>query len=176
LNALLEFGISRLSGVRHRWVLLPTDAAGPMTTAYCQEMYAFPPGLCSVPASDEFRSDDSFASVDGLSPLVRVDAQTYYSRRAAVHSLDRRLEAPSSLETLLDHFHSSSAEEQDSFLRACFWFYHAQTVFEESSSAGFTALICALESLMPDEKPLGKCPVCSRSVGRGSMRRLKANS
>ena len=90
----------------------------------------------------------------------------------AVGSLDRKLAAPSNLETLLDHFYSSSANEKEHFLRACFWYYHAQTVFAESSSAGFTALIRAIESLMRRPKAIGTCPVCQRSIETPITRRM----
>jgi hypothetical protein len=173
LNALLEFGIVWLQeGNRFHWVLLPHGADEPMTTAYCQEMYAFPPGLNAGPIADEFRGD-SFAPIDGLDPLESVDPQAYYSRQPAISTLDRKLEVPSNLETLLDRFFSSSADDRDRFLRACFWLYHAQTVLQDSSSAGLTAFLRAVESLMPDPKSTGTCPCCKRSLGRGARERLR---
>ena len=141
------------------------------TTAYCQEMYAFP-GMRTVPSSEEF-PNGVFASVDGLNPIRGVEPAAYYTRRAAVYSLDQELEVPSNLEALLDRFYSSSADDQDRFLRACFWFNHAQTVFDDSSSAVFMALISAIESLMPHDEPSGTCVTCKRSIGKGSTRRLR---
>jgi hypothetical protein len=172
LNALLELGITRLRGSRHHWVVLPTGVTDPMMTAYCQEMYAFPPGLTTLPSSDDFRGD-SYAPIGGLDPIVGIEPSIYFTRGRVLDSLDRQLEAPSNLETLLDRFYSSSSDEQDRFLRACFWLYHAQTVFADSTSAGFTALISAIESLMPDPEPIGTCPICKRTVGKGSTRRLE---
>lgn len=165
LNALLETSISRLGGSRFHWVLLPTRANEPLTTAYYQEMHAFSD-------SGKFSDSDSFAPADGIGPLAGIPPQEYYTRTLAINDPARVLEVPSNFETLLDRFYSSSEDEQDRFIRACFWFYHAQTVFADSRSAAFTAFISAIEALMPSEKPLGKCPICQRSVGKGSIRRL----
>ncbi|HUA85066.1 MAG TPA: hypothetical protein VMB85_14485 [Bryobacteraceae bacterium] len=168
LNALLELGISRSRGVRHHWVLLPPEN----TIAYCQEMYAFPPGLSAVPTSEGF-SPDSFAPTDRLDPMTAIDPATYFTRRPAVNSLDRRLEIPSNLGALLDRFYSSANDDQERFLRACFWFDHARTVSHDSSSAQFTALMFAIESLMPNDGSRASCPTCKRSLGKGARRRLR---
>ncbi len=102
-------------------------------------MYAFT-------GSVEFRDCDSFASVDGLGPLVGVAPQEYCTRTITVNDPSRLLEVPANLETLLDRFYLSSADDQDRFLRACFWFCHADTVFADSRSASYTALISAIEA------------------------------
>jgi len=171
LNALLELGISRQRGIRHHWVLLPPSVLE-NTIAYCQEMYAFPPGLTTVPTSEGF-CRDSFAPIDAFDPLIGIEPATYFTRRPAVDSLDRRLEIPSNLEALLDSFYSSSDDDQDRFVRACFWFDHARTVSDNSDSAQFMALIRAIESLMPDYESNEKCFACGRSTGKGVSRRLK---
>jgi hypothetical protein len=128
-------------------------------------MYAFPD-------SGKFYGSDSFAPVDGVAPLTGIPPHDYYTRTLAINDPARVLQVPSNLETLLDRYYSSSEDEQDRFIRACFWFYHAQTVFADSRSAAFTAFISAIEALMPGDKPLGKCPICQRSVGKGSSSRL----
>src|ERR1017187_4149400 len=165
LNALLETSVSRLGGSRFHWVLMPNSANASLTTAYCQEMYAFAdPG--------KFSESESFVPVEGVAPLAGIPPQDYYTRALAINDPVRVLQVPSNLETLLDRYYSSSEDEQERFIRACFWFYHAQTVFADSRSAAFTALISEIESLMPDDKPIGKCPICQRTVGKGSTRRL----
>jgi len=82
------------------------------------------------------------------------------------------LQIPDNLESLLDRFFSSTAEEQDQFLRACFWFNYAARAAMHSDSAAFTALISAIESLTPDDKAVGQCPVCNRPMGKGATRKL----
>ena len=95
-------------------------------------MYVFPD-------ADRFRDSDLFASVDGMPSLMSIAPQDYYTRQLAINEPDRVLEIPANLETQLDRFFSSSADDQDRFLRACFWFDHAHTVSRHSQSATFCA-------------------------------------
>lgn len=166
LNALLEVSISRIEGSLFHWARIPTDELGPISkTAYCQEMYDYPD-------SQKFRDSDSFVSLDEINPLIEIDPQEYYTRASVLDDPERVLEIPANLENLLDRFFSSSAIDQDRFLRACFWFNHARIASPYSDSAAFMALIVAIESLMPSDKPASECPICKRPTGRGAKTRL----
>jgi hypothetical protein len=166
LNALLKTDISMLRNPAFHWVRLPEDS-GASRIAFCQEMYDYS-------KSGNFPDSGSFASVDGTAPLTAIEPREYYTRTITVNDPGQTLEIPSNLELLLDRFHSSTALDQDRFLRACFWLRHAQDVFGDSTSAGFTALVRAIESIMPQDKSAGTCPSCKRSIGRGSVARLTA--
>lgn len=166
LNSLLETSVSRLQGFRHHWVLTRIDPkASVMTTEYRQEMYDFP-------EFHKLRDCTSFTSVDGIASFTGIEPQEYYTRQIVINDPKRFLEIPVNLEGLLDRFFSSSVSDQDRFLRACFWFDHARIASTSSDSAAFTALISAIESLIPDDKAVGQCPVCQRPMKRGSTRRL----
>jgi hypothetical protein len=161
LNALLEVRISKLNPSRFHWVIMQMN---PLKTEYRQEMYVYPD-------SGKFRGGETFTPVEGIAPLVKIEPQEYYTRQIVVNS-GISLQIPANLEFLLDRFYSSTSADQDRFLRACFWFNFAQTAATESSSAAFTALISAIESLIAYEQPDGHCPVCRRPMGKGSTRRL----
>jgi hypothetical protein len=113
---------------------MPNCTGEAMATSYCQEMYAFPD-------SGKFSDAGSFAPADGIRPLAAVQPQEYYTRILAINAPDRVLEIPSNLETLLDRYWSSSEDEQERFIRACFWFYHARSVYADSRSAAFTEFL-----------------------------------
>jgi len=121
---------------------MPNCIGETMATSYCQEMYAFPD-------SSRFTDADSFAPADEIRPLAAIQPEEYYTRILAINAPDRVLEIPSNLEALLDRYWSSSEDEQDRFNRACFWFYHARSVYADSRSAAFTALISAIEAAPP---------------------------
>ncbi len=160
LNCLLEVSVFMPEASRHHWVL-DTGASG-HTSQYRPAGYILP---------DRF-SADSFAPVESIPSLARVDTQEYYARTVVINDPDRSLEIPESLELLLDRFFLAPLEVQSRFLRGCFWFDHAKNASVYSDSAAFTALISSIECLIPQDKSVGKCPVCDRPTGRGSVRRL----
>ena len=128
-------------------------------------MYQFP-GLAKLVDGTEF------TPIEDRSLLPKVEPVDYYTRMGTVLK-DPELEIPSNLEMLIDRFYSISGDEQDCFLRACFWLNHSHTVYIDSFSAAFTALISSLEALMENDTPIGTCPACKRSMGKGSTRRLR---
>ena len=157
LSALLEFGISSISPIsRHRWVLTNPDDLGNWQTRYLQEMYTW---------RGERGELDEFTAIAGLSELLRVDAAVYYSRTGI--GADRRLELPGNIEDLLDKIFALPSPARDRFLRACFWFRHARKIYLDSRSAAYTAVISAIETLMPPQRGSGLCERCGRSMGPG---------
>jgi hypothetical protein len=166
LTGLLEGDIHSLArSVQFHWVLprpelneLPLK----LVSAYCQEGYAFPL-LGSL-------SRNEFSSVDELTPVQAAEPEEYYTRFGITP--EEGLQVPHNLASLIDRFFSLNETDQDSFLRSCFWLNHANRVFTYSASAFFTSLISALEALIPTEASGDKCPMCQRSISKGSTRRL----
>src|SRR5262249_458055 len=65
-----------------------------------------------------------------------------------------------------------SRDHRDQFLRASYWFQHAQEVFPLSRSAAFVALVSAVEALMSELQGAGRCDACGHSIGPGPTRRF----
>ena len=158
LNCLLEVSVFMPEASRHHSWVLDVGPSG-ITSQYRQTGYHLP---------DRF-SADAFAPVESIPSLARVDTQDYYARTVVINDPDRSLEIPESLELLLDRFFLAPLEVQSRFLRGCFWFDHAKNAAVYSDSAAFTALISSIECLIPQDKSVGKCLVCDRPTGRGSM-------
>jgi hypothetical protein len=68
---------------------------------------------------------------------------------------------------MLDRSYTLPEENQQRFLRACFWLQHARIVHSHSRSASYTALICAVEALIPPQRGAPICSECNRSKGKG---------
>src|SRR5439155_14540763 len=97
--------------------------------------------------------------------LSAVPPADYYTRSGI--GSDRVLEVPANLADLLGAFFSLSREHRDAFLRACFWFQHAKMIHSYSRSAAFTAVVSAIEALMPGVKGPEVCEKCGRPIGVG---------
>jgi hypothetical protein len=83
--------------------------------------------------------------VCGDVPLA-ADART---RKKGI-SADQAFDVPESFTQLCDRFFGLDLEQRDAFLNAAFWLQHATRVHRLSRSAYFTALISAIEALLPD--------------------------
>jgi hypothetical protein len=81
--------------------------------------------------------------------------------------VDETLSVPAGLEQLLDVYYGLSQRQQTQFLRACYWFQHADRVSPLSMSATYTALIQAIETLLPAPRVDGHCTTCNRRIGPG---------
>jgi hypothetical protein len=130
------------------------------------------PEFYGCPEVDQLLRALRFAPVEGIAPLTRIEPQDYYTRQVVINVPGVSLQIPSNLELLLDKFYQSTSADQDRFLRACFWFNFASSAVIQSTSAAFTALISAIECLIPQERSDQQCPVCRRPTGKGSTRRL----
>ncbi len=93
--------------------------------------------------------------------LPSVDQHAYYELRAP--PLDDNLHLPDSLTADFEKYFSLPPQEKEAFQRSAYWLRHAQRVQPESVSAGFVALVTAIEALLPvrDE---GRCPECKRPL------------
>lgn len=168
LAGLLRPRIHKLGpSVRFHWGIPNAQPNDPSLgkSEYRQELYQFPDLTRLMHCAE-------FTPIVDRSVLPRVESVEYYTRVGTVLK-DPELEIPSNLEMLIDQFYSLPGDEQDRFLRACFWLNHAHTVYSDSFSSAFTALISSLEALMETDTPIGTCPACKRSMGKGSTRRLR---
>jgi hypothetical protein len=155
--ALLEFtvrGLGRLA--RFHWVVDTMNLTEPWISSYRQEMYTWP-GL--------MLEGGAFADTTTIPRMTNVAAADYYTRGGI--GVDRTLEIPDNLSESLDRFFDLPTIERERFLRACFWFQHGHIVGRWSRSAAFTAMISAVEALIPPAGAPEICPTCKRPVGAG---------
>ena len=134
-----------------------------MRSVHRQELYTWPGGQALV---------ESFSSVDGIPPMARIPPQTYYTRFGIYR--DQQLEIPENFTDLLKLFHQLPFTERERFLRASYWFQHAQGVWNRSASAAFVAFISSVETLMPKAPTRSRCPTCEQLVGPGPTAQFKA--
>jgi hypothetical protein len=87
---------------------------------------------------------DDFPATADVPPLTEVPADAYYDHRA---SYADTLTLPAELARLLDAFNSLSGDDRERFLRACFWYHTASTIWDYSQSLHFTSLVNAIECL-----------------------------
>ena len=106
---------------------------------------------------------DVFASIDGLDPLRTVQAAEFYNQRGI--GSDSQFDLPDNFEKQLDTFFELSPMKQKQFLRACFWYQYANRIHSYSRSAAFSAVISAIETLMPDdEEGEPRCRECGKTM------------
>jgi hypothetical protein len=159
LTTTIRGGIGNV--VRHHWSIVGGQDPTNWRSEYCQEAYMYPSGN-GIAAG--------FTSTDELDSLSRTPAQTHYTRIGI--SPGQVLDLPDTFEQSLDTYFAMPRDNQERFIRACFWFQYAQRVATLSYSGAFTALVSAIESLMGDAKPEGHCEKCSRPIGAGPTRRF----
>jgi hypothetical protein len=142
--------------VNHHWVLTNLNQPDNWKSEFLQEGYTYKGANGRV---------EKFFDISGKPALALTPTNEYYKRVGI--TVDQILDLPADFAGLLDRFYSASREDRDRFLRAAFWFQHAQRVSNISRSASFTALVSAIEALMPPPEEAEKCVKCKRSVGKG---------
>jgi hypothetical protein len=85
----------------------------------------------------------------------------------ARHLFIRKLDLPSDIQQQIDRFYSLSVKDREKFLRASYWFQHADPVFTRSKSASFVAVVSAIEALMPPPQRAKQCQHCNQKLGAG---------
>ena len=108
---------------------------------------------------------EKFSDTMDIPSLMLTATNEYYNRLGI--TVGQELDLPNDFAALLDHFYACSREDRDRFLRASYWFAHAQHVSNISRSASFTALVSAIEAMMPPPDGMEKCITCNRSLGKG---------
>jgi hypothetical protein len=95
---------------------------------------------------------------DTKSPsLEELPADSYYDR---VKGYSDTLKIPSELTDLLDSFHALTSDDHNRFLRACYWFHMASTMWDYSQSLYLTCLINSIECLssVGRQRPMSEAP------------------
>lgn len=141
---------------RHHWVIPEEADINSLKSRLCQELYTWPGALGQA---------QEFSSITATAPVARAPHVEYYSRRGI--SPDQVVDLPDSMEECLDAFFALPRAERDRFLRASYWFRHAQHTFAHSQSASFTALVSAIEALMSAPSNTETCITCGRNTGPG---------
>ncbi len=60
-----------------------------------------------------------------------------------------------------------SAGDYERYLRAGYWLLYSKSAWQLSKSASFTALVNAIEALLPEPAPPTPCEVCERDTNPG---------
>jgi hypothetical protein len=99
-----------------------------------------------------------------------VAAEQYYAP-VGLHVGDP-LSLPDNFEELLAAYFSLLSSQRDRFMRASHWYQFARRAWNFSSSAAFTALVSAVEALMPETKADRHCDACNRPLGAGPTKQF----
>lgn len=144
------------SVLRHHWVMTGGDDQQDLHSEFLQEGYTYKGANGKV---------EKFSDTMDIPSLMLTATNEYYNRLGI--TVGQELDLPNDFAALLDHFYACSREDRDRFLRASYWFAHAQHVSNISRSASFTALVSAIEAMMPPPDGMEKCITCNRSLGKG---------
>jgi hypothetical protein len=87
---------------------------------------------------------DDFPAAGDVPPLEEVAGETYYEYRA---NFADTVTIPAELMHLLDAFSGLKGDDRERFLRACFWYHTALSVWDYSQSLHLTSLVNAIECL-----------------------------
>ena len=112
----------------------------------------------------------TFSSVEHFSPMETMEYYEYFSNPR--QELNPPMRVPALLMTFFDRFESLEKAERDQFMRAAFWFQHASSVWEESNSAAYLAIISSIETLVPPAMSVEKCMQCGTPLNNGPTKRF----
>lgn len=148
--------------LRHHWVYTEPQDSNTRGSKYLQEIYLY---------DGQMGHAGKFTDTSNTQPIPLTNHDAYYSKNGI--NIGESLELPDNLENQVDCFFNAHPDDRERFLRASFWFQHSQHVSSQSKSASFTALMSAIESLMPKAMPTGHCESCNRPISLGSTKRFK---
>lgn len=94
-----------------------------------------------------------------LQPILLEGRDDYFSLKS--RGFGNSLTLPSNLPELFSNYFALKRDVQKRFLRAAFWFNHAQISTKVSSSATIISLVQAIETMIPDG-PGEMCHSCGR--------------
>jgi hypothetical protein len=158
----IDGGVGHLG--RHMWCEVGQLETPPtQRSEYCQEGYAWDGSGAAM---------SGFSAVNNLEPVTRVPAQDYYNDLSI--KVGRPLAIPDSIERHLDDYFALEPPDHERFMRACFWCQHAQRQWETSYSGAYTALVSAVEALVPPSIGGERCVACSKTLGPGPTQLFKA--
>ena len=162
LSTLLYLHVFSLgSEARKHWVIDYQNDEVALPSKFLQEGYAWHGSVAD--AAD-------FSATKGTQPMASLPIDQYYGRPGL--SVDSFLDVPANLTQQLDKFYALNTVDCDKFLRASYWFQHANTVFTHSKSASFVALVSAIEAIMPEREGDTRCPECNSHIGPSITKRF----
>ena len=129
------------SRVRKHWVLVPQEDNS-TKTVWAQEGH-FIPDLRFI--------EDTLPDI-AMPSIVEFPAQDYYGRNGRVGDT---LTLPSGLDQLVRLSDMLSQDDRERFLRSCYWYRTAQTVWHDSQSLHLTSLVNAIESIASRDRVEG---------------------
>lgn len=147
--------------LQYRWVVRHGADPADWRSEFLQEGYMY------TGAGGEATA---FADLAQIAPIALTPHNEYYASVGI--SAGQVLDLPADFGGLLDRFYGASRDDRDRFLRASFWFQHAQRVANSSRSASFMALVSAIEALMPPTATSAACEACGKSLGPGATKRF----
>lgn len=159
LTTAVSGGLSNI--VRHYWSLVPDRETGQTRSEFLQVGYTYP---------SEIGDPVNFNSVEGIPPISLTSANEYFNRSGI--QLGQVLDLPDSLDGCFSAYFRSPQERREKFMRAAYWFQYAQRVSTISRSGSYTALVSAVEALLPDVEVEARCNACARPMGAGPTRRF----
>jgi len=114
-----------------------------------------------------FTADGFVAELDDFSvageSMPEVDVAEYWGIRG--RDMSEPLSIPNTLADSLDLFFLLPPQDQNQFLRACYWFQQGDDVWRSSMSSAFTSYIQAIETLQPPPRIEDHCKRCNRPIG-----------
>jgi hypothetical protein len=147
---------------RHFWVLHSDPDPSKWISAWEMTGYTYP-GF-----SGELQE---YADASHYEPIQLVKAEDYYRYGVRVKG-GKELTLPDDIKNSLDIVLGLDGERRRQFERAAAYFDQAETVWWDSNSLGYVALVTALESLM--EKP-ERCESCNQSLAAAMERCDRCN-
>jgi hypothetical protein len=171
LNVFLEGNVSRTSCGRQRHWVHEEEADLSNGYKYLRENYRYPGFYDTGPDFLPIGSHPlTFSSVEHFSSMETMEYYEYFSNTR--QELNPPMRVPILLATFFDRFESLEKAEQDQFMRATFWFHHASSVWKESNSAAYLAIISSIETLVPSAKSVEKCKQCGAPRDNGPTKRF----
>jgi hypothetical protein len=163
LVALVANHIHGQRQISHQWVIRPLgDPPRRPRSILCQLGYMFEDSKALV---------DQFTSITDIPALTFMPPVLTYAQFAV--SAGANLLLPDNIEAAIVAYGRLPAQLQTKFINASYWLQHSHSVFQDSRSASYLALVSAVEALMPPPDTGATCPSCKRSVGNGPTRQFK---
>ena len=164
LNTLLPIAISRIGPrTQHLWGLVPSDqleAPRQETVKWVQEYYA----IDNLPIQ---YADFSPQCAERVREILHDE---YYN---STYIMSDVLVLPDSLSGMLEKADRLPFVDRRRFLRAVRWFYASRPLHFHLISSCFVALVCAIESLIPELEQQMICPECKKDRSPGPTQRFQ---
>jgi hypothetical protein len=163
LAALVANHIHSENQTAHRWVFQPMDdPPRAPRSILCQTGYTF---------EGHRLIQDEFTSAADDPPLTLLPLFRHYSQFGI--RTDDVLVLPEDIEAAILAYEHLPTDLKMKFKNSSFWLQHSFTVFLDSRSASYMALVSAVEALMPPAETGGSCACCKRSMGKGPTSRFR---